>query len=373
VNYTTFGSGNQSRNATENKNFAIGASQLIDEFRRTEEAPGSRNICICSLSLSSQLSSVFPEKLKWDNTHTHIMCGRVNARVTKEDVENTFDGARAMEWTDIGYHANAINCGPSNTLATLVAPQKVVVSKFGIVPSYKTAYDASKDHYVAFNCRSETIEEKPTFNRCLGCFQSGGHDRGRAVVLIRGFYEWKSEGIEKKKQPYYVSRKDGKLMCVAALCDTRKDDETGTTMRSTSLLTRASKGTKLSWLHDRMPVMLKRREAVDLWLTTQSRKVSGMLNEEYPDFILEKGEDLQWHPVTPEMGKVEFQGEACVKEVVAVAKKNTQDIKSMFAKAVAKQSAEKLSRVKIDAVAATDEEDGKKDGGDEPAKKKLKL
>ena len=29
VNYTTFGSGNQSRDATENKNFAIGASQLI--------------------------------------------------------------------------------------------------------------------------------------------------------------------------------------------------------------------------------------------------------------------------------------------------------------------------------------------------------
>jgi len=306
------------------------------------------------------------------------MCGRVNARVTREDVENAFfeNGARgAMEWTDAGYHANAFNCGPSDTLATLVAPRKLVTTQFGLVPSYKTAYDGSKDHYAAFNCRSETIEEKPTFNRCLGCFgsQSGGQDRGRAVVLIRGFYEWKKEGIKNgQKQPYYVSRKDGKLMCVAAVVDTRKDDETGT-MRSTSLLTRASKGTKLSWLHDRMPVMLKRREAVDLWLTTQSRKVSGMLNEEYPDFILEKGEDLQWHPVTPEMGKVEFQGEACVKEVVAVAKKNTQDIKSMFAKAVAKQSAEKLSRVKIDAVTTTDEEEGKKDEGDEPAKKKFKL
>ena len=53
-----------------------------------------------------------------------------------------------------------------------------------------------------------------------------------------------------------------------------------------------------------------------------------------------------------------------------MAKKNTQDIKSMFAKVVAKQSAEKLSQVKIDAFAETancDKED------EPPAKKKLKL
>ena len=68
------------------------------------------------------------------------------------------------------------------------------------------------------------------------------------------------------------------------------------------------------------------------------------------------------------MGESGFQGEECVKEVVAMAKKNTQDIKSMFAKAVAKQSAEKLSRVKI--VADDKRED---DGEEEPPLKKKKL
>ena len=121
--------------------------------------------------------------------------------------------------------------------------------------------------------------------------------------------------------------------------------------------------------------MLK-KEAVKTWLTDNTKRIASFLKDDETTThrggggVIEKGEDLQWYPVTPEMGKIEFQGDACVKEVVAVAKKNTQDIKSMFAKVVAKQSAEKLSQVKIDAFAETancDKED------EPPAKKKLKL
>jgi len=124
-----------------------------------------------------------------------------------------------------------------------------------------------------------------------------------------------------------------------------------------------------------MPVMLK-KEAVKTWLTDNTKRIASFLKDEETTThrggggVIEKGEDLQWYPVTPEMGKIEFQGDACVKEVVAVAKKNTQDIKSMFAKVVAKQSAEKLSQVKIDNAFA---ETARVDKEDEPAKKKLKL
>ena len=120
-----------------------------------------------------------------------------------------------------------------------------------------------------------------------------------------------------------------------------------------------------------------KKEAVTTWLTDKTKGIASFLKDEETTThrggggVIEKGEDLQWYPVTPEMGKIEFQGDACVKEVVAVAKKNTQDIKSMFAKAVAKQSAEKLSRVKIDNAFAETANCDKED--EPPAKKKLKL
>ena len=319
------------------------------------------------------------------------MCGRVNAQVSLEDVQKLFsvkdkdedkeekcnNDVKIIKWINEGVHSQLLqNCAPAETVATLVAEDEVWTTRFGLIPSYKkSTYDRKRDHYVAFNCRSETILERQLFNRCTEA-NAKDKGRGRAVVLIRGFYEWKKDKMG--KQPYYVSRKDGELLCVCAVMDTYKGDDFcdggGEILRTTSLLTRDSKGTRLSWLHDRMPVMLK-KEAVKTWLTDKTKGIASFLKDDETTThqgggVIEKGEDLQWYPVTPEMGKIEFQGDACVKEVVAVAKKNTQDIKSMFAKAVAKQSAEKLSRVKIDAFAETancDKED------EPPAKKKLKL
>ena len=323
-------------------------------------------------------------------TKNEEMCGRVNARVSPTDVRAAFDSALPPEWDDADCHSGLINCGPSSTLPTLFSiPEegetrkrcRVKTTRFGLVPSFAKKYDPRRDHYAAFNCRAETMLERRAFNRCAGrsvqCPINGNSDRGHAVVLIRGFYEWKKEfgdgrkphQGQKRKQPYYVSRKDGTLLCVAALVDTYKDEHRGD-VRTTSLLTKTSAGTRLSWLHDRMPVMLS-REGVKLWMEAKT-KAQWMIEEEHSDAkgMIETGENLQWHPVTPEMGKVEFQGEECVKEVVAMAKKNTQDIKSMFAKAVAKQSAEKLSRVKIVA------DDKREDDGEEESpmkKKKLKM
>ena len=320
------------------------------------------------------------------------MCGRVNARVSLEDVQKLFSSVKEdkdeeekeekdvkiIKWmNEEGVHYQLQNCAPSETVATLVAEDEVWTTRFGLIPSYKkSTYDRKRDHYVAFNCRSETILERQMFNRCVEA-NAKDKGRGRAVVLIRGFYEWKKDKMG--KQPYYVSRKDGELLCVCAVMDTYKGDDFcdggGEILRTTSLLTRDSKGTRLSWLHDRMPVMLK-KEAVKTWLTDKTKGIASFLKDDETTThqggggVIEKGEDLQWYPVTPEMGKIEFQGDACVKEVVAVAKKNTQDIKSMFAKVVAKQSAEKLSQVKIDNAFA---ETARVDKEDEPAKKKLKL
>lgn len=62
-----------------------------------------------------------------------------------------------------------------------------------------------------FNARSESVAEKPVFSRLL--------KRQRCVVLLEGFYEWKTDAGG-KKQPYYCSFGEGNLMKMAGLYDT---------------------------------------------------------------------------------------------------------------------------------------------------------
>lgn len=108
-----------------------------------------------------------------------------------------------------------------------------------------------------FNARSETLAERPAFQRLLA--------RRRCLVLTAGFYEWKKES-KAAKQPYYVHFDDGRPMVMAGLYDVWASSE-GPMMTYTILTT--DSGPRLGWLHDRMPVLLATEEDQDRWLNTE--------------------------------------------------------------------------------------------------------
>eukprot|EP00245_Coleochaete_scutata_P007494 TRINITY_DN22917_c0_g1_i1.p1 TRINITY_DN22917_c0_g1~~TRINITY_DN22917_c0_g1_i1.p1 ORF type:complete len:431 (-),score=105.40 TRINITY_DN22917_c0_g1_i1:93-1235(-) len=121
--------------------------------------------------------------------------------------------------------------------------------------------------------------------------------------MAEGFFEWKKDGA--KKQPYYVHLKDGRPMLFAALFDCWQDDEGQPLYTYTILTTPASK--RLEWLHDRMPAILKDSDALDTWLgsSEDTKKCISPYNEQ----------DLVWYAVTPNMGKMSFDGPECIAEV----------------------------------------------------------
>jgi len=87
---------------------------------------------------------------------------------------------------------------------------------WGLVPSYlNRASGEPCDFFRMFNARSETCTELPAFSRLVAQNES---DKGRCVVFIDGFYEWKTDAVG-CKQPYYVHL-EGRPMLVAGLWDT---------------------------------------------------------------------------------------------------------------------------------------------------------
>ncbi|MCC9196376.1 SOS response-associated peptidase [Arthrobacter sp. zg-Y820] len=149
--------------------------------------------------------------------------------------------------------------------------RQIHVARWGLVPGW--ARDASVGTR-AFNARTETVLEKPTFRDAVVA--------RRCAVPVQGYYEWKA-GPGRTKRPSYVSRADGALTFLAGLYEWWRDPAKapgapGSWLLSTSILTAAApdpaeaRGSgqpavlvELGELHDRMPVPLNRR-AMAAWL-----------------------------------------------------------------------------------------------------------
>lgn len=133
------------------------------------------------------------------------------------------------------------------------------VAKWGLVPPW------AKDAAIgvrAFNARSESVLEKPTFRSAV--------KKKRCAVPVEGYYEWKKlpDGT---KQPYYIHRSDGKLITFAGLYEWWKDPAKDSTdpeqwLLSCTIMTMASPPDgELATLHDRLPVPLS-AEGLAQWL-----------------------------------------------------------------------------------------------------------
>lgn len=75
--------------------------------------------------------------------------------------------------------------------------------QWGIFPNWAK----NKNFKALINARLETIDTKPSFKNLIKA--------SRCVVIADGFYEWQRS--EKKKIPYYVYRKDNKVLYLAGI------------------------------------------------------------------------------------------------------------------------------------------------------------
>lgn len=244
------------------------------------------------------------------------MCGRTRCTLRPDDVLRASHlNGRCLRHVDMDRYRPSYNVSPGFNLPVIrredgqgedglgqvqgqEAEQGVVLQcmKWGLIPSF-TKKTEKPDHYKMFNAQSESIREKVSFRRLVPA--------NRCLVAVEGFFEWKKDGS--KRQPYYIHFKDGRPMVFAALFDSWKNSE-GEILYTFTVITTSS-SSSLTWLHDRMPVILGNKESIEMWLNASSSSNLDAVLKPYGDT------DLAWYPVTPAMGKPSFDGPQCIKEL----------------------------------------------------------
>lgn len=206
---------------------------------------------------------------------------------------------------------------------------QIKVMKWGLIPFWTKRSPDYGSMLRTINCRDDSLIED------RGMWTSMKRKK-RCLVVAQGFYEWLKKGPGgKEKVPHFVKRKDGNLMCFAGLWDCVKYEDSEEKLYTYTIITTDS-NKQLSFLHDRMPVILHpESEAVKVWLDPKRNTWSKELQVLLRPF---EGE-LECYPVSKEVGKV---GNNDPNFIVPVdSKENKNNIANFFGNAQAKIKASK--------------------------------
>ncbi len=181
------------------------------------------------------------------------MCGRFTAMYTNHELtllmNLIYHGAalppgfwERIEARRAATRRNRFNIAPTQDALVLTqtaaGEPDLVEMKWGIMPAWAQKAGPC-------NARSETAAGLPMFRSAF--------KQRRCIVPASGFYEWQKLG-EKAKQPWYITRADGRPLLFAGLYESNDKGETFTV-----LTTGANEF--MSAMHDRMPVVLEPERA----------------------------------------------------------------------------------------------------------------
>lgn len=195
---------------------------------------------------------------------------------------------------------------------------EIKVMKWGLIPFWTKRSPDYGSMLRTINCRDDSlIENRGMWNTMK--------QKKRCLVVAQGFYEWLKKGPGgKEKVPHFVKRKDGNLMCFAGLWDCVKYEDTEEKLYTYTIITTDS-NKQLSFLHDRMPVILEPgSEAVKTWLDPTRNKWS----KELQSLLKPYEGELECYPVDTAVGKVGNNSPSFI--VPVDSKENKKNIANFF-------------------------------------------
>ncbi len=134
------------------------------------------------------------------------MCGRLSLFAPQGELTERFDVTPVRE---IRPRYN-VAPGQEHPVVRNDAPEKIHFPTWGLVPHWVDEFGGGH-----INARAETLADKPSFR--------DAYRERRCLVLADGFYDWKKTPTG--KQPYRMTRTDGKPFAMAGLWEPWKNDE----------------------------------------------------------------------------------------------------------------------------------------------------
>jgi putative SOS response-associated peptidase YedK len=157
--------------------------------------------------------------------------------------------------------------------------RRLEMFRWGLVPGWAKDPDIGTR---LINARAETLAEKPSFRNAL--------KRRRCIVPATGFFEW--TGKPGSKQPWFISRRDGKPLAFAGLWEYWEGPAGA--LQTSTIVTREPNAF-MKQFHNRMPAMLLDPE-LSAWLEPETPASAALkMLKPVPDHL------LQAVPVDPRM------------------------------------------------------------------------
>ena len=183
------------------------------------------------------------------------MSGRYTIVSSADRIEKEFNAR-------FDYHYGPrVNAYPGRELPVISSldPDMITLYRWGLIPYW--ARDSALGER-NFNARSETIFTAGSFKIPVM--------KRRCLVIANGFFEWKN--TPGGKIPYLVYCLDQELFAFAGIWDTWLNQDNDRIYHTFSLITVPS-NPRLSFIHNRMPVILSKRQR-KRWLDITASKQS---------------------------------------------------------------------------------------------------
>ena len=233
------------------------------------------------------------------------MCGRFVSSSPPDELAAYFGVDQVAEGVQDAERAPNYNVAPTqDVLAVVEDDQMRYLDAFhwGLVPSW--AKDAKIGNRM-INARAETVASSNAFKSSFA--------KRRCLVPADGFYEWKKlagEGKKAKKQPMFISRRDGAPVAFAGLWSVwRGPDKDQEPLRSLTIVTTTPNET-MRPIHDRMPVVLP-EAAWSTWLDRDNQDLDVLAG-----LLVPAADDLlEVRPVSTEVNNVRNNGPQLIEAV----------------------------------------------------------
>ena len=230
------------------------------------------------------------------------MCGRFSLKTKAESLAEWFQ-VPVLPFIEPRYNIHPA----SQVLVVRQLPdlpaRELVPLRWGLIPSW--AKDAAAGDRLA-NARAESAASKASFRDSFR--------KRRCLVPADGFYEWKR--VERGKEPYYISLREGQPFAFAGLWD-RWHIAGGQPIESCTILT-TRPNDLLRPIHDRMPVIVDRANYA-AWLDPQFHEPRTLepILAPYPS------EQMTAYQVTRRVNNPRYDGPECLTPAPEQAKQPT--------------------------------------------------